>query len=184
MENVSFVTASLFWILFIQQPNQPELILAMYGYVEIYLPLCSVLHLMLMQCCAYGLVWLRHKKHSGLGKHHILAHLVPVVESGCFRDRGEKTKKGHQLHAVGHQRTEGHLWCNAFIVNWKGSLEGSLSRFIYHRGIWEGTLATFIRNMGAPWGGVIILFSEYTSVWICCHKHGWKMCQCLVKNIQ
>ena len=56
-------------------------------------------------------------------------------QSGCLRGRAEKTKKGHQLCAVGHQRTEGHLLCNAFIVNWKSTLEGTLSRFIYHRGI-------------------------------------------------
>lgn len=56
-----------------------------------------------------------------------------------------QTKKGHQLFVVGNLCAKS---LDTFTVNWKGTLEGSLSCFIYHRGIQEGTFAAFFSNVG------------------------------------
>ena len=50
---------------------------------------------------------------------------------GGLEGKGHRIKRGHHLYEVGHQWAENR---ETLKVNWKGTLEGTLSCFIYHRG--------------------------------------------------
>ncbi len=90
--------------------------------------------------------------HSGTGRLRM------------FEGQGQKQGKGHLLYAVGQQRAnscwhvtvfcplEGRLrgHFTTFFLHRKGTLKGTSSCFIYHRGIQEGTFAAFFSNLRAP----------------------------------
>ncbi len=69
-----------------------------------------------------------------------------LADSGCLGDGVQIRKKGICRMWRGHF---------TMFVHWKGTLEGTLSCFIYHGSIQEGIFTAFFSN-NRGWGGVIV----------------------------
>ncbi len=71
---------------------------------------------------------------------------MTLADSGFFRGRGERSEKGTSCmqEAPVCKKSSGTL---QRFVQWKGTVEGTSTRFIYHRVIQEGTFAAFFLTL-------------------------------------